>query len=422
MHIARVATAVAFVLAFVFYTMAEAQTLTTLYTFQGNSDGSMPIGPLVFDTSGNLYGTTYAGGVKGSPCFIFGCGTVFELTPSVGGKWTELQLYQFTGRSDGYAPEACVTLDSAGDVFGTSPNGGSFNGLGTIFKLTHSAQDWKFTRIFAFNGGDGADPLAGLTLEKGNLYGAAFRGGIGFGNVYELSPSNSTLWNETVLYDFTNGSASLGPDANVIFDADGNLYGTTRYGGGKHFGAAFEMTPSPDGSWTYKTLHVFTGLEDGGLPMSLVLDAVGNLYGITVLGGSYNAGTAFELIRGSNWTEAVLHSFGSGQDGLYPMGSLAFDPLGNLYGTTEYGGSVGPCVAVNVTVGCGTIFRLNSTSSGTWNEDILYRFSGGADGGLPDSAPILDSLGSLYGTTSIGGNLACPGEFEGCGTIYQLTP
>lgn len=213
---------------------------------------------------------------------------------------------------------------------------------------------------------------------------------------------------EQVLYNFKGGSDGAEPDASLVFDGAGNLYGTTYYGGANGSGTVFELTPSKAG-WTETVLHSFTG-SDGALPSAgLILDGGGNLYGTTQAGGAAGFGVVFELSPSrAGWTETVLYSFTGGNDGRGPVGGVVFDSGGNLYGTTSGGG---------YPIGGGTVFEL-TPSGGGWTENILYAFN--ASNGAPNGSGlhagvVFDRAGNLYGTTVFGGT-------NYWGTIFELTP
>ena len=304
---------------------------SVLHSFCYNgTDGFQPLGSLIFDAAGNLYGTTTYGALT----YGVGCGAVFEMSPSQGGDWAETVLHGFNG-SDGCFPAAGLIFDAAGNLYSTTEQGGLCQGCGTVFELTPSEAGWTemVLHYFQYND-DGYSPQGGLVLDAGgNLYGAT-----GDGTVFELTPNGDGNWTETVLFRF-DGADGESPAAGVIFDAAGNLYGTTIGGGAYGSGTVFELTPNGDGSWTELVLHSFRNDgTDGYYPWAgLILDADGNLYGTTAAGGAYGDGTVFELTRSNRFQETVLHNF-SGADGRWPQASLIFDAAGNLYGTTGAGG------------------------------------------------------------------------------------
>ena len=326
-------------------------TVTVLYNFHGE-DGWSPIGGLTLDSTGNLYGTTSLGGT--GKCWsgnhtVVGCGTVFELSPAGGGKWTHQILHSFQATGDGASPEAGVIFDSSGNLYGTTASGGAYYS-GTVFQLTPSdGGGWTETLLHQFGSivGDGGVPLSSLIFDStGNLYGATYDGGIyGQGTVFEMSPGSGGNWAETVLYSFQYVSSDgQNPQGGLVFDASGNLYGTTFLGGNRGYGTVFQVT-NAGGVWTERLLHSFEYSDtnhDGAFPCAtLIFDGDGNLYGTTASGGSANGGSVFEMMPGESgdWRERVLHSFGSQTgDGWQPHGNLIFDNAGNLYGTTVFGG------------------------------------------------------------------------------------
>ncbi len=302
---------------------AQAQTETVLYNFTGGSDGGKPQSSLIFDGAGNLYGMTDGGGA-------FGAGTVFELSPNGSGGWNETVLYSFTGGADGANPIGPVMFDSVGNLYGTAQGGGA-NGYGVVFELSPVGAGWTETVLHSFAGGaDGANPPNGLIMDPaGNLYGTTYNGGVaGHGTVFELSPSGGG-WTERVIY---TGDAPFG-DAGLTRDAAGNIFGATLL-------TVFELSPNGNGGWNPTVIHTFTGApRDGRGPEGTpVLDKSGNLYGTTYQGGAKNLGTVYKLSHGAQgWTEKILHSF-MFTDGAYVRAGVLLDAAGNIYGTTADGG------------------------------------------------------------------------------------
>ena len=257
---------------------------TVLYSFQGGNDGANPYGAVTFDQAGNIYGTTYAGGGPRG-----GNGTVYEMTPSGSGHWTENVIYSFSN-SDGSIPVSSLTLDNAGDLYGTTVAGGA-NGYGTIYELTYSAgSGWAQSFLYSFNANGVANPYVGLIFDPlGNLYGATADGA---GGIFKLTPSGDT-WIYSLLYGSGGGISACGARGNLVRDGEGNLYGTTYCDGSN--GTIFELIPI-NGRWTYTTLYYFTGGNDGYWPSSnVVMDASGNLYGTTQSGGQYGYGVVWEI-------------------------------------------------------------------------------------------------------------------------------
>ena len=376
-----------------------------LYSFSGGADGGQPLCDLVFDAHGNLYGTTSAGGA-------FGDGTVFELTPAANGLWSEwsetvLHSFHRDGR-DGAHPSADVVFDKAGNLWGTTENGGIDN-FGTVFELSPGPNGtWSETELSMPR----AKPASSLIFDKaGNVYGTTQRdaraSGTGTGTVFKLAPASNGAWSRTTLYAFALENPyvqsayidGVDPSAGVIFDAAGNLYGTTVSGGrGASNGTVFKLKRGSNGTWAETVLHSFPFRTGDGAPPggALILDAQGNLYGIAVGGGAYEGGVVFELTPGSNaqWAETVLHSFNPTVDGSNPKGRLVFDKAGNLYGTTSLGGSLG----------FGTIFKLSPGPNDTWSAAVLHAFARDRTEGYgPQAGLILDAQGNLYGTTNRGG-------------------
>ncbi len=259
-----------------------------VHSFGTGNDGAQPIGGVVFDSAGNLYGTTSLGGDSGN-------GTVFEVKHS-GKKWVESVIYRFKGGVDAANPAAGVTVDGKGNLYGTSSFGGTAN-VGAIYKLQPSGSHWKETVVYNFQGkSDGQNPVGGLVLDKsGNLYGGTFDGGVnGGGTVYKLS-HGSKGWKLTTLYSFTGGYG--GVYNKLTFDAKGNIYGTTNGEGANGDGSVFKLSPGK-GGWKYTDLYDFASGNDGGLPYgSVAVDAHGTVFGTASVGGSDNQGVVFEITQ-----------------------------------------------------------------------------------------------------------------------------
>jgi uncharacterized repeat protein (TIGR03803 family) len=305
-------------------------------------------------------------------------------------------LYSFTGGADGSGPHAGLIRDAAGNFYGTTYAGGDLScKCGTVFKLDATGKE---TVLHSFtNNPDGAYPQAGLVRDAaGNLYGTTQRGGaVGFGTVFKLTLNTGE---ETVLHSFTGGPDGGFPGAGLVRDAASNLYGTTFGAAGS--GTAFKV----DAAGNETVLHTFPGRPDGKTPnAALVRDAAGNLYGTTILGGIHNFGTVFKLNTTGKYK--VLYSFTGGTDGKYPFAALVLDAAGNLYGTTYYGGSHLACSGY----GCGTVFKVDRTGQ----ETVLYRFKGATDGKNSRAGLVRDAAGNLYGTNVGGG-------FPGEGTVFKL--
>ncbi len=326
-------------------------TFALLYSFSSGENGYNPYAGVVVGSDGTLYGTTQYGGVHG-------WGTVFNLkpaphvSPNLFAPWIESVLYSFQGGTDGTVPYGSVTFDQAGNIYGTTTAGGTgcFGvGCGTVYQLTHSGSGgWTESVLYAFSGSDGLMPLSGVTLDSaGNIYGTTWGGGVsgsGYGTVYELTYSAGSGWAESFLYSFTAEGVNT-PYAGLIFDPSGNLYGATA----GEAGGVFELTPF-DGTWTYSLLD--GGLAPGepnpppgsacGARGNLVMDGAGNLYGTTFCDGAYGDGSVFKLTpMNGGWTYTTVYSFTGGNDGYWPASNVVIDANGNLYGTTVYGGQYG---------------------------------------------------------------------------------
>lgn len=307
-----------------------------LYSFTCGSDGKNPHGGVTFDGNGNLIGTTVAGG-SGGICTGDGCGVVFELTPS-----GESVLYNFTGGNDGYGPGGPVLIDASGNIFGETPDGGAAS-AGTVFELSKRNGRWHEHVIHAFTGGadGGVGSLGPLLMDgAGKLYGVTEIGGAhSAGTAFRLAPRMNGTWAMTTLYTFSGQPDAGFPYGGLIPDVAGNLYGTTYYGGTNGAGTVYELTPKR-GGWTEKVLYSFAGGTDGSLPTStLIFDAAGNLYGTTTTGGhpGCDCGTIFKL-KPNPWREVILHRFGTGADGTNPLYALASNGSRSLFGATPAGG------------------------------------------------------------------------------------
>ena len=406
--------------AIVLVNTCAAQQEAVLHSFGHGTDGAGPETELVIDSAGNLYGTTLIGGIHDNCGGGHGCGTVFQLSPRQDGAWTETVLYSFGNGTDGQNPSAGLILDMSGNLYGTTAAGG-IHSKGTVFELSpREGGGWTETVLHSFGSGtDGASPYATLTFDgAGNLYGTTLDGGIhGRGTVFELSPRQGGEWSETVLHSFGSGTDGSQPYGELVFDAGGDLYGTTTGGGSTGIGGTvFELSPRQGGGWSETIIHSFGNGADGEGPTAgPIFDGSGSLYGTTAGGGIHGGGTVFELSprQGGGWTETVIHSFGNGTDGKAPYGGLIFDSSsGNLYGTTNQGG-IHYCADFGES--CGTVFQLSPREGGGWTETVLHSFGKGPDGAFPYSGLIRDASGHLYGTTFYGG-------IRGFGTAFEITP
>jgi uncharacterized repeat protein (TIGR03803 family) len=405
----------------------QAQTYQVIHNFTGGVDGAEPTFGLTIDAAGNLYGTTFEGDA--------GTGTAYKLAHKTTG-WALTPLYVFTITSNGVIPYSTLVPGRDGKLYGTTGFGGigpclayGHLGCGTVFTLQNpgtlchtSYCPWIETPLYKFSGGaDGSTPY-GATLvfdAAGNLYGTTFGGGSasctnGCGLVYKLTPAGSG-WTESTVYAFTGGADGAAPWAGVTLDQAGNLYGTTSAGGAFGGGTVYELSPSGSG-WTKRILHSFQlSQTDGASPFAgLIFDQSGNLYGATQYGGSGGGGTVFELSpSGGNWTFTTLYSFSGSGGGRAkgPVADLVMDSAGNLYGSTAGDG----------VYRFGSAFKLTHGTGG-WTYTSLHDFTNGLDGGSLRSNLVFDSAGNLYGTASTGGTgnpVSCVGS---CGVVWQITP
>jgi uncharacterized repeat protein (TIGR03803 family) len=342
-----------------------------LHSFEGPlMDGQQPMAPLTFDAQGNLYGTTLSGGQSVTAA----SGTVFKLAPNADGTWTETILHSFNGGllggTDGGEPQAGLVFDTAGNLYGTTAGGGT--GIGCA-------------------------------------------GGNGCGTVFELTPLASGGWGETILHNFTNDHQDgWNPYAKLIMDRLGNLYGTTFVGGAAGGGTVFRLSRTEDG-WQESILYSFSCGADGCSPYSgVVFDAAGNLYGTTVGGGNESGdGVVYKLSRNAagEWVQTVLHAFMGGGDGSYAYGNPILDASGNVYGTTlDGGGDNGTCPA-----GCGILYKLAPGAGGGFTESVPAHFGNGEGGSGPLTGLLMDGSGNLYGTAAFSGP-------HGDGAVFEVVP
>ncbi len=387
---------------------AQAQTYSVLYSFAGGNDGANPLAGLTMDSSGNLYGAAFNAGAHGF-------GTVYQLAPN-GSNWTFSTLYSFRGYydSDGAEPESRPVFGPNGALYGTTNLGGFgqgciawYNGCGTVYSLTNNAGTWNESVLFQFGTANGGYPAYGDVVfdQSGNLYGTSPNSGNYYNGVaYEFA--RDANWAEGLLFDFQAMPDGSMPLNGPILDPAGNLYGTTSAGGANGYGTVYELSPSASGL-SETTLYDFTNESDGGAPTSnVVMDRAGNIYGTTQTGGTYGGGTVFRLRRNpaGTWTLSSIYEFrsptlaGSNR-------TLTIDSAGNLYGTTS-------ADTVNQ---WGSVFKLRPVSATSWAYTAMHNFSGASDGGTPWGRLALDSAGNLYGTAELGGT-------NNCGVVFKVSP
>jgi uncharacterized repeat protein (TIGR03803 family) len=387
-------------------TASSAQTYQVLYNFGSSyNDAYAPEAPPILASDGSLFGTTAFGGSNG--CGGYGCGTAYRLARNADGTWTLHIIHSFNGQ-DGWQPSTRVALDQLGDVyvpvFGNWPYGYgtlvellpqsngqwnevvlhnftgvgndaypegifvkspddvygvtygqfNFNWGGELYNLVGMSTHLGIVHAFDLNPGDGSTPTGVMLDSAGNIFGTTCGGGsYRLGTVFELSPKqHGAGWGEKILYSFKGGpSDTYCPNPGVIFDSAGNLYGSTVDGGPTNLGTVFQLAPNGDGTWAERIIYAFRGLEDGAEPVGgLAIDPQGNVFGAAFAAGHFNSGTVFKLSPASNgnWTFAVLYSFPDPQQGADPLG-VVLDPSGNLYGTTSLGGAYGVGVAFELT-------------------------------------------------------------------------
>jgi uncharacterized repeat protein (TIGR03803 family) len=399
----------AFILATVCLTTFASAGVTeeVLYTFGTPPAGAFPLTKPLY-LNGKFYGTTSSGG---GGC---NCGTIYEFTPSASGGIYKT-IYTFKNAGDGVVPLGNIVADTSGNIYGVTGSGGAAS-VGTVWELSPgTGGTWNHTDIWDFGEleNDGSGPDAGLIIDgAGNLYGTTDSGGTSFaGTVFELSPGSNGQWNESILHSFS-GPDGYGPKAELIMDAKGDLYGTTMSGGTDSDGVVFKMSPVSGGGWSETVIYNFTGGGDQGFPEAPVwMDSKGNLYGTTI-GTENNVlfGTVYELLRntGGTWTESTLHTFtGDDGDGAVPAGGVTFDGKAHLYGTTSEGG----------TDFAGTVYQLNWQTGNTWGYDVYYTFPSGSKGGNPSTGLTLAG-GKWFGATTGG-----PDNGDtGAQVLYEINP
>lgn len=370
---------------------ASAGTERVLYSFSNGNDGGNAATGLALDRHGNLYGTTVTGG-------MLTCGAAFELAPQTQPPWKETVLYNFGCYADGKNPHGGVTFDPSGNLDGTTVAGGvggvcASDGCGIVFQLKGAAE--RVLHNFSA-GTDGFGPGGGVAYDSaGNVFGTTPDGGIhNEGVVYEVSRAGGR-WRERVIHAFAGGrDGAVGSLGLVLIDAAGNLFGVAEEGGAHGAGTVFELSPGASKAWSFHTLYAFKGTPDAASPYGgLIADPSGNLYGTTYYGGANGLGAVFALRRSARggYRERVLYSFKGGTDGGSSTSTLAFGPSGDLYGTTSAGGT---------TCGCGVIFKVNPS---TGKETVLHAFAGGQDGAYSYYGLTQDSAGNFYGATVAGG-------------------
>jgi uncharacterized repeat protein (TIGR03803 family) len=383
---------------------AQSPTLYVYHNFGGIPDGQTPAAGVIRDRTGNLFGTTEYGGALGK-------GTVFEITS----EGVESVLHSFGATGDGVNPTAAIAEDTDGNLYGTTLYGGTGKctlGCGTVFKLTPSGEETVLHNFSANIGSDGNSPQAGVILDAGgNLYGTTLEGGWGSchggcGTVYEISSAGV----EKVLWNFEGGTVGgWHPEGGLVMDGAGSLYGTTSAGGGgtgNGCGLVFKLSYNGT-KWVESVMHRFLeSASDGCEPVAvLTLDSAGNLYGTTMLGGTNNYGTVFKVTPAGK--ETVLVNF-DGSNGRLPESALVQDAQGNFYGTTNFGPDTNGCSGL----GCGLVFKM--TPEGV--QSVYFAFPDNEQDGEHPLGVILDAAGNLYGTTPVTmGN-------QYAGNVFQIAP
>ena len=402
---------------------ALAQTFTVLHAFTGGSDGAFPYTGMTTDGHGNLYGTTGSGGRKGCRSDL-GCGTVFKLSRS-GTSWVLKRIYEFQGNTDGWEPFARVVFGRDGSLYGTTQYGGNQPpktlGYGTIFKLTRPTSDcqapcwWTHTVLYRFTGeSDGASPGVGDLIfdATGNIYGTTEAGGLIKNSCVPIAgpgcgvvfelSPSNTGWTEQVLYSFTGDLQGSLPIGGVVFDSKGNLLGTASEGGASGYGTVFQLIPSGSG-WQEKTLYSFTGYADGGYPAASLLPDPDDQVFYGTTSSSLSENGGGTVFQISPSAHGYIFQTVYLLPGTDDPLSTVAESKGNLYGTTPDGGA-----------GFGDVYKLVN-NSGVWTFKSLHDFTAGNDGWEPVGNVLVDNNGDVYGTTGLAGQYSY-------GVIFEITP
>lgn len=381
-------------------TAASAQTLTTLSNL---TDGEFPWASLVADANGNLFGTTGTGGA-------YGYGTMFEIAnTSSGYASTAITLVNFDDANGSY-PQAGLITDANGNLFGTTLGGGAY-GDGTVFEIAKTSSGYASTPtiLVSFDDSDGLFPLAGLIADaNGNLFGTTNGGGAyGDGTVFEIAKtSNGYASTPTTLVNFDNSNGAF-PQAGLVADANGNLFGTTEAGGASGDGTVFEIGKTASGYAGTPTTLVSFDYTSGAFPLAgLIVDGKGNLFGTTEAGGAYGYGTVFEIANSGGvyaGTPTILVNFDK-IGGAFPEAGLIADANGSLFGTTKFGGAYGYGTVFEV-ANSGGVFASAPTTLVSFNR---------TNGSHPAAGLIVDGNGNLFGTTVDGGS-------NNTGTVFEIS-
>jgi uncharacterized repeat protein (TIGR03803 family) len=389
-------------------TTASAQTVTTLASM---TDGQYPWGSLVADPNGNLFGTTEQGGA--------GYGTVFEIAKTSSGYATPITLVSFD-KTNGAYPFAGLIIDANGNLFGTAQQGGASQ-CSTVFEIARASTGYASTptTLVDFDCTSGSGPEGGLIADaNGNLFGTTSLGGPSWdGTVFEIVKTSSGYANTPTTLASFNGSNGEVLQAGLIADANGNLFGTANAGGANGYGVVFEIAKTASGYANSPTILFNFDNTNGAIPEAgLIADANGNLFGTTVAGGAQGYGVVFEIAKTSSGyasTPTILVNFDN-TNGASPVANLIIDANGNLFGTTSEGGAAG----------YGTVFEILKTSSVYASTPTILASFNGSNGLFPPTGLIPDANGNLFGTTVWGGsaNTGTVFEIAGSGFVPGVAP